>query len=131
MRATYMTKVSWQADFCSAARLIKIMHLKRHSPSAGFYLFSGLYMQKVIIWLLEKGRSYRRRISCITKSAIKSLDFWNMGFGAYNPNTQQVDDQVISDNGDGRKVLATVAFSMQEFMIERANMTIFFTGSAD
>lgn len=67
----------------------------------------------------------------IEYTCIESLDFWNLGFGDYNPNTQQIDDQTISDNGDGRKVLATVVFSLQEFMTMHPYATVFFTGSTD
>ncbi|CAN5488453.1 hypothetical protein BH09BAC4_BH09BAC4_24770 [soil metagenome] len=68
-------------------------------------------------------------IKRIEYSYVEDLDFWNLGFGDYNPNIDRVDDQIISDNGDGRKVLATVAFSLQEFMILRPNAIVFFTGS--
>lgn len=62
---------------------------------------------------------------------VENLDFWNLGFGDYDPDTGQIDDQTISDNGDARKVLATVAFSIQEFMALHTNATVFFTGSTD
>lgn len=74
-----------------------------------------------------RGRIVKR----IEYTYIESLDFWNLGFGDYNPDTDQIDDQMVSDNGDGRKVLATVAFSIQEFMIPRPDATVFFTGSTD
>lgn len=74
-----------------------------------------------------KGRIIKR----IEFSYIDDLDFWNLGFGDYNPVKDQVDDQTVSDNGDGRKVLATVAFSLQEFMAIWPNATVFFTGSTD
>lgn len=70
-------------------------------------------------------------IKRIEYSYVEDLDFWNLGFGDYNPNIDRVDDQIISDNGDGRKVLATVAFSLQEFMIVRPSAIVFFTGSTE
>ena len=72
-----------------------------------------------------KGKIIKR----IEYTYIESLDFWNLGFGDYNPNTDGIDDQVVSDNGDGRKVLATVSFSLQEFLAIRPHATVFFTGS--
>ncbi|GAB3885496.1 DUF6934 family protein [Spirosoma agri] len=62
---------------------------------------------------------------------IEGLDFWNLGFGDFDPDTGQINDQTISDNGDGRKVLATVAFSIREFMTVHSNATVFFSGSTD
>lgn len=35
-------------------------------------------------------------------------DFYNLGFGDKDLETGEVDDKVISDNGDSQKVLATV-----------------------
>lgn len=68
-------------------------------------------------------------IKRIEYTYIQSLDFWNLGFGDYGPTTQQIDDQTVSDNGDGRKVLATVVASLQEFITMYPDATVFFTGS--
>ena len=62
---------------------------------------------------------------------VETLLFWNLGFGDYNPLTNRIDDQIVSDNGDGRKVLATVAFAVQQFLTLRPDATVFFTGSTD
>ncbi|GAB3502347.1 DUF6934 family protein [Emticicia fontis] len=40
---------------------------------------------------------------------------WNLGFGDINPITGEIDDTVISDNGDRDKVLATVAHTCIKF----------------
>ena len=34
--------------------------------------------------------------------------YFNLGFGDYNEQTNEIDDQVRTNNGDGQKVLATV-----------------------
>ena len=34
--------------------------------------------------------------------------FFNLGFGDYNEETNEIDDEVRSNNGDGQKLLATV-----------------------
>lgn len=57
--------------------------------------------------------------------------FWNLGFGDYNSVTDTIDDQAVSDNGDGRKVLATVVFTMSEFWSIHPDSTVFFCGSTD
>lgn len=36
-------------------------------------------------------------------------DFYNLGFGDKDPQTGDIDDRVISNNGDSQKVLASVA----------------------
>ncbi len=60
---------------------------------------------------------------------IDALGIWNLGFGDYNPITDVVDDKVVSDNGDGRKIIATVIFTLSEFFVEYPAATVFFTGS--
>lgn len=62
---------------------------------------------------------------------IEGLLFWNLGFGDYNPLANRVDDQIVTDNSDGRKVLATVALAVRQFLTVRPTATVFFTGSTD
>ncbi len=62
---------------------------------------------------------------------IEALSFWNLGFGDYNPQTNHIDDTIVSDNGDGRKVLATVANALLQFLPFRPEATVFFAGSTD
>ena len=46
---------------------------------------------------------------------INELSIWNLGFGDVNPVTGEISDDVISDNGDGRKVMATVFMTLFTF----------------
>lgn len=62
---------------------------------------------------------------------VPEYGFWNLGFGDYNPATGNIDDQIVSDNGDGRKVLATVVFTLNEFLALNPHSTVFFSGSTD
>ena len=48
-----------------------------------------------------KGQLIKR----IEYTYMESLDFWNLGFGDYNPDTDGIDDQVVWDNGDGRAIV--------------------------
>lgn len=73
----------------------------------------------------------RRIIKRVEYTYIEEFNFWNLGFGDYNPDTGQLDDQIVSDNGDTRKVLATIAFSLREFIALNQDATVFFTGSTD
>lgn len=56
-------------------------------------------------------------------------DFYNLGFGDKDLQTGAVDDTVISDNGDGQKVLATVAATVYAFTDKYPNAWIYATGS--
>jgi hypothetical protein len=55
--------------------------------------------------------------------------FYNLGFGDKNLQTGEVDDQVISDNGDSQKVLATVAATVYAFTDRYPDVWIYATGS--
>jgi hypothetical protein len=70
-------------------------------------------------------------IKLVAYTYLADVEVWNLGFGDYDPLTGEIDDDVISDNGDGRKVLATVAFTLTEFFAVRPDSVVFFTGSND
>jgi len=53
---------------------------------------------------------------------------YNLTFGDWNEKTQRIDDQVISNNGDRQKVLATIAASVIHFMEENREAHIFAVG---
>lgn len=74
-----------------------------------------------------KGRIIKR----IEYTYMPEYGFWNLGFGDYNAYSETIDDQVVSDNGDGRKVLATVVFTMNEFFSINPDSSVFFSGSTD
>ena len=45
-------------------------------------------------------------------------EIYNLGFGDKNMTTGELDDNVISNNGDTYRVLATVASTLHEFFNE-------------
>jgi hypothetical protein len=55
--------------------------------------------------------------------------FYNLAFGDYNEKTDEIDDQIITNNGDARKVLATVVSTVYAFTGMYPNSKIFATGS--
>jgi hypothetical protein len=57
-------------------------------------------------------------------------DLYNLGFGDKNALTGELDDKVISNNGDADKVLATVALTLIEFFEEFPNAIVYTTGSS-
>ena len=54
---------------------------------------------------------------------------YNLGFGDYDEETDELDDQIISKNGDTEIVLATVAGTVFNFWMKYPNADIFFMGS--
>ena len=54
---------------------------------------------------------------------------YNLGFGDKNELTNEVDDLVITDNGDSQKVLATVAKTLFLFTDEYPDALVVATGS--
>ncbi len=58
-------------------------------------------------------------------------NFYNLGFGDKNEKTGQIEDEVITNNGDSEKVLATVASTLYIFMDKFPDAMVFATGSSN
>jgi len=56
-------------------------------------------------------------------------DFYNLGFGDKDEQTGDIDDNVITNNGDSQKVLATVAATVYAFTDKYPDSWIYATGS--
>ncbi|MBK6979783.1 MAG: hypothetical protein IPH28_24045 [Cytophagaceae bacterium] len=56
-------------------------------------------------------------------------DLFNLGFGDKNIETGEIDDLVISNNGDSEKVLATVVATLYAFMDIHKDAMVYATGS--
>lgn len=54
---------------------------------------------------------------------------FNLGFGDYNITTGQVDDRIVTDNGDMEKVLATIAQTVPLFLLHHPTAIIEVSGS--
>ena len=54
---------------------------------------------------------------------------YNLGFGDFDPITNQVDDKVVSDNGDLIKVMATIISLTIKFLDDNPLALVFFKGS--
>lgn len=69
----------------------------------------------------------------ITKLVIYSQthlhNFYNLGFGDKDEITGDIDDTIITNNGDSEKVLATVAATLYTFTDKFPNAMIFASGS--
>ena len=56
-------------------------------------------------------------------------DLYNLGFGDKNVDTGEIDDNVISNNGDSEKVLATVVATLYAFTDKHKEALVYATGS--
>lgn len=56
-------------------------------------------------------------------------DLYNLGFGDKNIETGEIDDIVISNNGDSEKVLATVVATLYVFINKHEGAMVYATGS--
>ena len=56
-------------------------------------------------------------------------DLYNLGFGDKNADTGELDDIVISNNGDSEKVLATVVATLYAFIDKHQDAMVYATGS--
>ena len=55
---------------------------------------------------------------------------FNLAFGDKNPDTGEINDRVISDNGDRDKILATVASTIYAFTDKYPDSWVYLTGSS-
>ena len=55
--------------------------------------------------------------------------FYNLGFGDKDHKTGEIDDTIITDNGDSQKILATVAYTVYSFTDKYPNSWIYAKGS--
>jgi len=56
-------------------------------------------------------------------------DLYNLGFGDKNAETGEIDDCIISNNGDSDKVLTTVVASLYAFTDKHKGIMVYATGS--
>jgi len=57
--------------------------------------------------------------------------YYNLAFGDLNEETGDIDDRVITNNGDSLKVLSTVASSVYAFTGKYPKTKVFATGSSE
>ncbi len=63
--------------------------------------------------------------------ATESVQLFNLCFGDKNPLTGELDDTIISNNGDRNKILATVAFTVYSFTDVYKDAVIAMKGNTD
>ena len=57
--------------------------------------------------------------------------YFNLGFGDLNFETREISDDIITNNGDGQKVLATVVSTMYAFTGKYPEAYVYATGSSE
>ncbi len=62
-------------------------------------------------------------------SLVNQNNLYNLAFGDINPLTGDIDDRVITDNGDSEKVLATVVAAVYAFCDRFPKAWVYVTGS--
>lgn len=82
--------------------------------------------------------TYFEFISVGSKGAIRKIiefqatstpGLYNLAFGDKNPETDEIDDLAISNNGDTQKVLGTVVAALYAFFDRNREAIIYATGS--
>jgi hypothetical protein len=68
-------------------------------------------------------------LKSIQYEKLQPENFYNLGFGDFNEVTGELDDLVVTDNGDFEKVLATVATSVYIFTKEYPESWVLIRGS--
>lgn len=65
----------------------------------------------------------------IQYSEMSVKGYYNLGFGDFNEETNDIDDKIVTNNGDGLKVLATVVSTLYAFTGKYPEANVFATGS--
>lgn len=73
----------------------------------------------------HKGRI--KKLVQYTETNLK--DYYNLGFGDKNEGTGEIDDNIITNNGDSQTVLATVASTVYAFTDKYPDAWIYAAGS--
>ena len=64
-------------------------------------------------------------------SKLNVRNIYNLAFGDYDENTDKINDNIITNNGDSRKVLSTVVSTVYAFTAKYPDSWIFATGSTE
>jgi hypothetical protein len=62
-------------------------------------------------------------------SLVNQSNLFNLAFGDKDPETGEIDDRIVTDNGDSEKVLATVVAAIYAFCDKFPKAWVYATGS--
>jgi hypothetical protein len=81
------------------------------------------------IFEFESVGSKGKIIKIVQYTEMNIEGYFNLAFGDLNIDNKQIDDKIITNNGDSLKVLATVVSTVYAFTGKYPNSHIFATGS--
>ncbi len=96
------------------------MKLDRYELTAGRNLTTFEFLSEG-----KKGKI----IKVIQFQQMNLANLYNLAFGDKNTETGELDDKVVTDNGDSEKVLATVAAALYAFADRYPEAWVYATGS--
>ena len=96
------------------------MKIAKYQLTAGYELLSYEFISEG-----PKGQIPKR----IQFTLVNRQDVYNLAFGDKDPRTGEIDDKVVSNNGDSEKVLATVVSAVFAFLDQHPDAWIFASGS--
>ena len=84
----------------------------------------------LLLEFVSEGKNGKiKKLVRYSRTNVKNM--YNLGFGDRDELTGEINDKMITDNGDSEKVLATVAATIYAFTAERPTIYIYITGSND
>ena len=91
------------------------------------YIYKSEDQLKIYEFISEGPKGLIKKMVTYTFTGTENI--YNLGFGDYNEETNTIDDESITNNGDSLKILATVASTVYAFMDKYPNASVFATGS--
>jgi len=70
-----------------------------------------------------------KKVVTYTLDNFEGITFFNLAFGHWREETNEIDDKVISNNRDRTKILTTVAATVKELTTKFPDVAVFATGS--
>ena len=96
------------------------MHLERYPVEAG-------NTAMVYEFVSHGTKGAIPKLVIFSKTDIEGI--YNLGFGDKDAATGKINDEAVTNNGDSRKVLATVAATVYDFTGKHRDTMVFATGS--
>jgi hypothetical protein len=104
------------------ARIIFFMKLDHYEVRASETFFKFTFESKGPKGIIEK-------IVLFTLRNSHGMSYFNLGFGDLNTATGEIDDLIISDNNDTKKIFATIAAIVIEFLDQFPYAKVYAEGS--
>ncbi|TXE12189.1 DUF6934 family protein [Algoriphagus aquimarinus] len=93
------------------------------------YLYKSEESFKVFEFTSEGSKGEIRKLVQFSETGTENV--YNLAFGDFDENTQEINDFSVTNNGDSQKVLTTVASTVYAFIDKHPEAMIFATGSTN